>query len=400
MLIHAASDLDPWPPRFGGAARVFGLARGLAARHDVRLLAVVPNRSRGADTETVAGVHIVRRRAWYTSLAWRLERLGLAPLDAAATLHAARAARLNAALGGTPDALLAELHLAGLFEVTRAPLKVYMAQNVEADHFAATAPPLLARGRWARHVRDAEARAVARADRVIACTDEDAARLAALYGARHVEVIPNGWDETQLAPADDTARARARAALGAEPRDYLALFLASDVPHNRDALRLLLERIMPAAAGAGVRLVVAGGITRALGATRERWLVNAGAPDDVALLLAAADAGVNPVARGGGSSVKLPTALGAGLAVVTTPHGLRGFGALTPLVVVAEPGRFAEVLAAQPRGWRAQGLPMPPAVAALAWGRLGERLGALLAGAPGAAAAPEPHAAVAGGRAT
>ena len=61
MLIHGATDNDLHPPRFGGTQRAFGLFRGLARRHDVRVLCVVPNRTRGAREAMAHRVTLLRR---------------------------------------------------------------------------------------------------------------------------------------------------------------------------------------------------------------------------------------------------------------------------------------------------------------------------------------------------
>jgi len=377
MLIHAATDNDIYPPRFGGPQRSFGLDRGLARAHDVHALCVVPNRSRGASDETVEGVHLVRRRAWYTSVAWRLDRLGLAPLQLAARGHAGRAKRLLAALPGNADVFAADLALAGLFAHHPAPLKVYTSHNVERDRFA-LGPTRLARSpRWRAWVAALERRAVSEAALTVACSTEDAERFRQLDGVAsdHVIVIPNGWDDARLHPATVERRARARATLGFAESDTVALFVGSDMPHNREALARLIERVLPALAGQGMRLVVAGSVARAIRGSRDVALRAAGEVDDLEPWLHAADVGLNPMASGAGSNVKLPTYLAAGLAVVTTRFGLRGYPELEPLVTVAELDEMPAALRERPRGWAARGLAMPQEVAALAWGRLGERLG-------------------------
>lgn len=380
MLIHGAVDNDIHPPRFGGAQRSFGLYRGLAAAHEVCVLCVVPNRNRAPLEERAAGVTLIRRRAWYTSLAWRLERARLAPLFAAAYAHRVRARRLLQSLPGRADVLAVDFHLTGLFARSRARLKVYFAQNVEYDHFRATQPPLLASSAWAGRVRAFEARAVRAADRVVVVGEEDRARMRELYGLEdgRTIVIPNGWDERTIRPPSPAERASARAAIGVADGTYVAVFLASDVPHNRTALAALLERVLPALGGDAFRILVAGSITRALPRTLPAGVIACGEVDDSSAVLHAADAGLNPASEGGGSNVKLPTCLGAGLAAVTTRFGLRGFAALEPHLTVAPLERFAEVLRTRPRGWAAAGAPRPEAVSALAWGRLGAALGARL----------------------
>ena len=390
MLIHGATDNDIHPPRFGAAQRAFGMYRGLAERHEVRVLCVVPNRNRAPREERAAGVQLVRRKAWYTALAWRLERARLAPLFLAAHGHRARARRLLAALPGPADVRIADLALAGLLEVAPAPLTVLHAHNVEADHFRDAGPALAARGFWAARLGALEARAVRRADLVVAAGEEDAERFVALYGigAGRVRVMPNGYDETDIAAPTGAERARARAALGVDEDDYLCVFVGSDVPHNRAALAALCDRVLPALGRERFRLVVVGDVSRALAGRREPWLIARPATPEILPLLHAADAGLNPALAGGGSNVKLPTYLGAGLAVVTTPHGLRGYAPLAPWVVSAGIERMAEALRERPRGWAARGPVTPPAIAAYGWGRLGAALGEALGERLAASRAP------------
>lgn len=380
MLIHGAADNDLHPPRFGSTQRTFGLYRGLARRHDVRVLCMVENRNRAPREEAVSGVRLSRRAAWYTSAAWRLERAGLAPLWLAALGHRAARARLAATLPGDPDVRAADFNLAGLLELPGRARRVYLSQNVEYDFFRASAPRLAARGFWAERVRAFEAAAVLRADLVVAVSDEDAARFRALYGVAdsRLAVVPNGWDEGAVRPADAAARAAARARLGFAADDYVLLFLGSDFPHNREALAWTVDALLPAAAASGARLLVAGTVSRALAGRREPWLTVLGPVDDLRPLLHAADAGVNPVETGAGSNVKLPTCLGAGLAVITTPFGLRGYAPLAAHATVVARGAMADAVAARPRGWARAGGAVPPAVAAYAWGALGEALAARL----------------------
>jgi len=218
---------------------------------------------------------------------------------------------------------------------------------------------------------------VGRADLTVVCSDEDAARMGELYGlaAERVTVIPNGFDETRVRPPSGPERARARAALGIGEREYAGLFLGSDTLPNREGLARLVDRVFPALATAGFRLLVVGGIARALGSRREPWLIAHGETDQLEPFLHAADAGLNPVTTGGGSNVKLPTYLGAGLAAVTTAFGLRGYAPLRPWTILAEPEDMAGIVRERPQGWRARGLEPPPAIGEYAWGRLGERLG-------------------------
>jgi glycosyltransferase involved in cell wall biosynthesis len=380
VLIHGATDNDLYPPLFGATQRSFGLFRGLARRHEVRVLCVVPNRTQKPPEERVAGVTLMRRSVWYTSAAWRLERARVAPLFLASLAHRSRARSFREVLGGDADACIADLPLAGVLEARPARLKVLHAHNVEFDHFREAGPALVARGYWAGRLRALEARAVRGADLVVAASDEDAARFRALHGvaADALVAIPNGFDETAVRFPAPGERARAREALGLGPGDYACLFVGSDFPHNRAALDATLEQLMPALARDGFKLLVVGSVARALATRRESWLIAHPETADLAPWLHAADAGLNPVTRGGGSNVKLATYLAAGLAAVSTPFGVRGYAPLAPLALVAEIAQMADALRARPRGAAARGEEPPAAIRAYAWGALGERLGAEL----------------------
>ena len=206
-------------------------------------------------------------------------------------------------------------------------------------------------------------------------------------------VIENGFDETAVCPPAPAERARARAAIGIAPGEFACLFVGSDVPHNREALAAAVGHVMPPLAREGFKLLVVGSISRALEGRREPWLIVNPATPDLSRWLHAADAGLNPVTRGGGSNVKLATYLAAGLAAVSTPFGVRGYAPLVPLVTVAAIEQMAEAVRERPRGAAARGELPSPAIRAYAWGALGERLAAEFERRLGARA--EPRAALA-----
>ena len=145
MKVHVACDNDIFPPLFGATQRLFGLARGLATRAQVRALCVVPNRSQGARAETVAGVELRRVKSWHTSVAWWLERGGVAPLFTAEGGHRFRASGYRRELGGAADVLMCDLALTGMFPGSPDGLRVYHAHNVEAERWRTIAPRVIGR---------------------------------------------------------------------------------------------------------------------------------------------------------------------------------------------------------------------------------------------------------------
>ena len=374
LRIQGAVDNDVHPPLFGLAERVVSLYRVLATEHSVRLLCVVPNRSRGAVRERADGIEIERVRRAYTSVVWRAERAGLAPMFTVAYAHRAWGGTLAGRMDAEADVWSVDgLNLACLLERRARPLRVYLAQNVEADFFRNVGPGAGRFGAWAGLLAGVERRALHAADLVIAVSAEDAERLASLYGVpgERIEVVENGYDERRMRPPSAAERAAARATLGVREDEHVGVFVGSDVPHNREAARLLVERVYPEVTRAGrFRLVLVGGVAAAFAGAREPWLRCVPPVPDLLPWLHAADLGLNPVYRGAGSNVKLPGYLAAGLPVVTSAFGLRGYGDLAPCVEVAELSSMALAIQARPR-------PRPGTserVARYAWATLGRRL--------------------------
>jgi len=240
---------------------------------------------------------------------------------------------------------------------------VYAAHNVEKDYAIAASPFYHL---FARQVEDLERRAVRASDLVVACTHADGRRLGALYGEpKSLAVLPNGYDEREVADANRYGRAQARAELGLRPDELAILFVGGPAVHNRRAARFLEEQVLPAVERPA-RLIIAGRCARP---RREGRVLAVGFVQSLAPLLAAADVAVNPVESGSGSNLKVAEYVAAGLPVVTTTVGLRGYEAFADRVMVAELGGFASAVQA-----RVDIGGPPPSITELGWNALGARL--------------------------
>jgi glycosyltransferase involved in cell wall biosynthesis len=256
---------------------------------------------------------------------------------------------------------------------------VYSAHNVERDFCEYDAARYLLSRASVQRIERLERLAVQRANLVLTCTAADASRLQQLYGEiRHTLVIPNGcsaalldWDRSDL-------RAKSREALGLAPEDRAILFVGGDASHNRDAVEFLLLEVLPRL-DQHARLIVAGRcgtVGRRNADGRAHFL---GFVDDLRPYMAAADVGVNPVERGSGSSAKLLEYLAAGLPVLSTALGARGFTQPPAGVRVVPRAGFATALG----GPLDDLIPDRTALRRLTWEQLGrdvlheyERLGA------------------------
>jgi glycosyltransferase involved in cell wall biosynthesis len=242
---------------------------------------------------------------------------------------------------------------------------VYSAHNVELD-YALAEPSSKLRRAFGRRIATLERRAVHASNLVVTCTEADGKRLGELYGGLNgLAVVSNGFDEGEIWGAEAPSREEIRAELGLEPEELAILFIGGRAVHNRRAVQFLEEEILPRLERPA-RLIIAGQCARP---RREGRVLALGFVDRLPPLLAAADVAVNPMESGSGSNLKLVEYVAAGLPVVTTPIGLRGYEAFAHLVTVAELDRFVEAVQAEHRVVHRR-----PELAELDWSALGRRL--------------------------
>jgi glycosyltransferase involved in cell wall biosynthesis len=320
------------PPQGGGQLRVFNLYRHLARRFDIRIVSFGPHGAASKEEEIAPGVieFRVERSAEHALFEQRLQRAAgdppiedialtlLAPLTPQYRNSLARAARGCRAVVACHPYLVRE----ALAALPRTPLW-YEAQDVEID---------LKRASWASRpelsgllaeVKEVERQCWETAEVVFGCTAGDLEDLKRLYGDRTgctVEV-PNGIDLGAV-PFTNWTERRQRSLSGAAP---IALFIGSWHPPNIAAVEAIgtVASAMP-----DVIFLVAGSVGEAFAepafpanlrliGRAENQLLNA--------LTAVSAVALNPMMSGSGSNLKLLHYLAAGVPVVTTPFGARGF---------------------------------------------------------------------------
>jgi hypothetical protein len=379
MRVQGAVDNNVWPPRMGVTVRVWNLYQGLTRRPEVTAVSIVSalkSRERAPRREEREGVTIVRVKPWHPTLFAWLERAGIAPLSLVAEGHRRLPGLVARAFDAEADVLEVDsLNLTPLLAAARpGTLRVYGAQNVEAEWFERVGSSVSKRPGWAKKLAALEQEALDRADLVVAVSAADRDTFVARYGTspEKIAVVDNGFDAARLRAPTPDEKAGARQALGLSPNERGLLFLGTDFAHNRSAAEDLFRVVVPELEALSARLFLVGGVSasfqaRAAGLARVRAVPEQA---DLTPYLWGADIGLNPITVGAGSNVKLPTYLAAGLDVVSTPFGLRGFDRLKPFVAVAEVDAFAEALRQPPapRAGRAE------ALAAYAWSAQSTRL--------------------------
>ena len=266
-------------------------------------------------------------------------------------------------------------HAAWMERIPPSTRVVYSAHNVECDFARPRTRRSIVGGAALRRLAELERRAVRASALVVTCTAADADRMRELHGGdTPFEVIPNGFDQSLL----DGERRRAREALGIAPDQVAIVFVGGPAQHNRDGARFLERELMPRL-GSWARLFIAGQCTVGRGERGGGAVRRLGYIEDLKSLYAAGDIAVDPVAYGSGSSVKIAEYLAAGLPVVTTPVGARGYEHLGQRISVASRDEFAAAVERLRPGRGREEPPPRSAVCGPTWTELGRRLHAAYA---------------------
>jgi len=204
----------------------------------------------------------------------------------------------------------------------RGRLRVLSTHNLEHRMFDGRG----ARSRFLRAlVRRLELRAAEACDVLVSCCRGDQEFFEAhARGPRHI-LVPNAIDRRRFQDLE-RRRGAARRALGLGDGVKAFLFTASKYGPNREALDVLLDlarREGPRLSAEGIHLLVVGNVTRE--PLARPGLTVTGPVEAVEPFFAAADAALNPITAGTGTNVKMCEFLAAGLPILTTSFGARGF---------------------------------------------------------------------------
>ena len=325
-----------YPPVGGGQQRVFSLYQHVAREFDVDLVTLTERHVQFSESEICPGMREIRvpKSAKHQEAEARLtEEVGGIPVgDIALSLFVDETPeyRQHLARSAASAALVVVSHPYG-FPALRdllgeRPL-VYEAHNVESTLKMEILGTAGATGtRLVKAVRDLEAETCRRSRLVLSCSASDRDELCRLYGlpSDRVVVAPNGVDTEAITFTPPAARGALKTEFGLA-HQQIALFVGSWHPPNLHAAEALFDI---AAAMPDVKFLLAGSQCAPLAARPRPANVGLlGVVDDETLrvLLALADVALNPMLGGSGSNLKLATYLAAGVPVITSPVGARGY---------------------------------------------------------------------------
>jgi glycosyltransferase involved in cell wall biosynthesis len=334
--ITLAVSFPVFPPVGGGQRRILSLYRHVASAFDVVLVTLAEAGTPPFETEIAPGLTEVRipkserHAAKEQEIARRCHGIPIG--DIAMTLLHRHTPQYHEALARALDgaAVVVASHpyaLPAIQDCSPTVPLVYEAHNVESllkESVLSQLGPAAAE--LIEAVREVEAAACRAARLVLACSEEDRRALARLYRVREesLHLSPNGVDTAAVRFVPVAERRHLKAQLGLEGRP-IALFVGSWHPPNLKAAAAIyaFAESMP-----NVTFLLVGSQCMPL-ATSPRpqnvGLVGIVDEDTLMHLLAVADVALNPMSAGSGTNLKMGTYLAAGLPVVTTPLGARGY---------------------------------------------------------------------------
>jgi glycosyltransferase involved in cell wall biosynthesis len=321
------SGLQVFPPESGGQLRTAGLIGALVSRgFDVTVYSMV-GRKRDYLSGKPSGTtqirehlreYVDRGRLW-AALQFLAYRLSLPPFWITWLLRLHKPRELRQLIASS-DAVIVDfpfLYPAGRKAGRPVALNTH---NVEAA---------LWKSAWVRHlVATIERRAARNVQHVFCCAEGDRAFFASVQSGAPTSLVPNGIDPERFR---DLAAARAplRASLGYTDGDRVLLFAASSFGPNVEALTWL-EGFVAAnqdlLARRNLHFLVVGSVSKQP-YERARLKV-VGMVDRVEPYFAAADLGFNCVLRGSGTNLKMAEFIAAGLPIISSVSGMRGYDLL------------------------------------------------------------------------
>jgi glycosyltransferase involved in cell wall biosynthesis len=332
MRILDVSPRVVWPIDNGSTYRIYHLLRELSQRHEIRqfsqpLLRQVRQRGFASDVWPAESYREHRNRSLIAAAAaeWCDRSWIRQAIFSGACLQLTRPALLRLWLGWA-DVALVEFPWQFAYCRRAAPAlpMVFASHNIEistrtsnarAAGLAVERSPLL------RYVGRLEEHAVARADLILAVSDEDRREYVGRFGVEddRVVTVPNGADTERLFPVAPETRRALRATLRLPDRTTVVYLAAGPKVPDLEGLKWV-RRV--ARGQRDLNFLIVGGVSSR--PYVEDNVIATGFVADHRPYLQAADISLNPIEHGGGTKLKVFDGLAVGLPTIAfaeTVHG-------------------------------------------------------------------------------
>ena len=345
------------PLNTGGKIRSFNLLRELARKHEVTLFTFYGAEPDDAHAELerhfakviCIPLQLPAKRGPAEALEYARNLLSSQPYTVTKYCRPVVAKVLLDLLGAQKfDVVICDfLFSAGVIPWNWPVPKVLFTHNVEEQiwrrHFQVTHNPLWKAVAWReyRTLRSAERRYVARADHVLAVSENDRRFFSRYADPAKITLVPTGVDIDYFQPRS-----------GPERPETLVFTGSMDWMPNEDAILYFVEAILPQLRhefpGIALRIVGRSPSQRLVSlAAREKNLQVTGSVEDIRPHVLDAAVYVVPLRIGGGTRIKIFEAMAMGKAIVSTSIGAEGLPVQhnENIILADQPAEFAQQVA-------------------------------------------------------
>jgi sugar transferase (PEP-CTERM/EpsH1 system associated) len=342
------------PLNSGGKIRSFNLLRELARKHEVTLFTFYGAEPDDAHEELeryfakviCIPLQLPAKRGPAEALEYARNLLSSQPYTVTKYCRPVVAKALLNLLGAQKfDVVICDfLFSAGVIPWNWPVPKVLFTHNVEEQiwqrHFRVTHNPLWKAVAWReyRTLRAAERRYVARADHVLAVSENDRSFFSRYADPAKITLVPTGVDIDYFQPGS-----------GPETPETLVFTGSMDWMPNEDAILYFVEAILPQLRqefpSIALRIVGRSPSQRLVSlAAREKNLQVTGSVEDIRPHVLDAAVYVVPLRIGGGTRIKIFEAMAMGKAIVSTSIGAEGLPVRHDenIVLADQPAEFAQ----------------------------------------------------------
>ncbi len=248
---------------------------------------------------------------------------------------------------------------------------VYDAHNVEYDYVRSECTHAKVREIAGKRIFRMESELVARASRLLVCSDRERRRFTDLYGVPEyrLSVTPNGIQDILSHTPTGAEEALKSRFPGLSRFKQYAVYTGSDVEHNREAVRLIIDCFAPQLQDE-CAFIIHGTVANAFRNQKFNNVYFDSSYGGLELYSVPQAIGLNPVTQGAGTNLKLIQYLAHRLPVVSTEFGVRGYDDLRQFVTVRPINRFVEAIRSQPHLDAA----VLPLLQRYVWGEIGSEL--------------------------
>lgn len=323
----------------------------LSKYHDITVLASVPVKERGKAFQINENMRIIPVCLYYPTLLFYLEKIKIFPASLVYSFHRVFSFLVQKHFVQDYDLCIVDGFLSSgwLGLLPESLPVVYASHNVEYDWYKPKLDTFCFSNHFKNYIFNIEKKLIERSALVTVVSDHDRKRFIELYGCdkSKIETFPIGFTREDFKPAlGQDARNRLKKRYNIPLDKNIVLFCGSNFYANQEAVDFIIRQIAPGLEDDN-EIVIVGNISKYIVSRYQSLPKNIhvlGFVDNITEIYQATDVALNPILTGSGTNVKAIECLGAGLDLISTEFGIRGYESLRNNILVCEVKDMAQAI--------------------------------------------------------